>query len=120
MWSSADGIEWTCELRHAPWCGRQFHSVAVFDGRLWLVGGSRAGELGDVWYSNDGLEWQEIVEVPWRARHAGSLFVHHNVIWLVGGSHLENDIWVLEKVAASENDVTPDHCRLARTREWGV
>jgi hypothetical protein len=39
VWSSADGIAWTRHLESAPWAPRQYHDVAVFDDRLWVLEG---------------------------------------------------------------------------------
>jgi len=38
-WSSADGVRWTQHAATTPWMPRQYHDVAVFDGRLWAMEG---------------------------------------------------------------------------------
>ena len=44
VWSSADGRNWTLDVATAPWPPRQYHDVAVFDNRLWVLEGySRPG-----------------------------------------------------------------------------
>jgi hypothetical protein len=49
VWSSPDGRNWKLESPNAPWPARWGHASTVFNGRLWLLGGS--GELTgrDVW-----------------------------------------------------------------------
>ncbi|NLF17943.1 MAG: hypothetical protein GX595_11905, partial [Lentisphaerae bacterium] len=39
VWSSADGVNWECHTAAAPWHPRQYHEVAVFDGRMWVLEG---------------------------------------------------------------------------------
>ena len=39
VWSSADGIHWKRLVASAPWAPRQYHDVAVFDNRLWVLEG---------------------------------------------------------------------------------
>ena len=40
VWSSANGVDW--EQHKTPaWPNRQFHEVAVYDDRLWVLEGAR-------------------------------------------------------------------------------
>ena len=39
VWSSADGVNWTCETPSAPWGRRLWFGSAVFRGRIWVLGG---------------------------------------------------------------------------------
>ena len=52
VWSSHDGIHWHCHIQHAPWTARQYHEVAVFDGRMWVLEGWNQSNRNDVWYSD--------------------------------------------------------------------
>jgi len=104
VWSSADGIVWERHIDAAPWCGRVYHDVAVFDNCLWVMEGVRekvVGALGentkDVWYSSDGADWHELPDTPWQARHAASVFVYKNALWMVAGNHMGRDVWKLTK-----------------------
>ncbi len=96
VWSSADGVDWT---RHtdAPWTPRQYHDVAVFDGKLWVLEGynGSSGNRSDVWYSADGESWTELPDTPWPARHASSIFVHDDALWVVAGNNMTPDVWKL-------------------------
>ena len=95
VWSSADGSLWKQHLDKAPWAPRQYHDVAVFDGRLWVLEGWNQTNRNDVWHSADGVTWHEVKDTPWRPRHAASVFVHDNALWMVAGNNMESDVWKL-------------------------
>jgi len=98
VWSSSDGVNWTCHLEAAPWHPRQYHDVAVFDDRLWVMEGyDGKGNRKDVWSSPDGVAWEELPETPWAPRHASSLFVHDNALWVVAGNNMFPDVWKLTR-----------------------
>ncbi len=102
VWSSDNGIDWK---RHtdAPWLGRQYHDVAVFDNRLWVMEGCNVyveddnKNLNDVWYSDDGETWHEVPNTPWAPRHAASLFALPNSLLMVTGNNMESDVWELTR-----------------------
>lgn len=111
VWSSADGIHWKQHIEHAPWRPRQYHDVAVFDGRMWVLEGSykSSGNMNDAWYSSDGVNWHEVPDSPWNPKHAASVFVYDNCLWMVAGnnSRWTNDrsIWKLVRASpALERD----------------
>jgi len=97
VWSSADGITWERHVEHAPWHPRQYHDVAVFDGKLWVMEGYHrtGGNRRDVWYSADGTNWQEVPNTPWPSRHAASVFVYDHGLWMVAGNNMTPDAWKL-------------------------
>jgi hypothetical protein len=96
VWSSADGVNWTQATAHAPWAGREYQSVGVFDNKMWIMAGYAAGNRNDVWYSSDGVSWTQLPNTPWTPRHAASLFVYNNHIFFTLG--YTNDVWRLDKV----------------------
>lgn len=98
VWSSEDGRSWQCVTPRASWEARQYHDVAVFDDRLWVLEGWNRSNRNDVWYSSDGAEWHELEGTPWRERHAASVFVHDGALWMVAGNNMESDVWKLERV----------------------
>ena len=99
VWSSADGIDWHCNVETAPWAPRDYHEVAVFDDKLWLLEGfDGKGNRNDVWYSSDGESWTELPDVPWAPRHAASVCVHRHALWVIAGNNMESDVWKLERV----------------------
>jgi hypothetical protein len=97
VWSTADGIHWERHTAAAPWAPRQYHDVAVFDNRLWVLEGYAKANRNDVWHSADGVTWHEVKNTPWNARHAASVFVFANALWLVAGNNMEKDVWKLER-----------------------
>jgi len=106
VWSTADGVNWECHTEDAQWHRRQYHDVAVFDDRLWVmegyhiehgVGILNRGNRKDVWYSSDGVDWHEVSETPWPPRHAASLFAHQGALWMVTGNNMDSDIWKLTR-----------------------
>jgi len=97
VWSSADGAHWEQHLANAPWAARQYHEVAVFDNRMWVLEGYGKGNRNDVWHSADGVTWQEVPKTPWAVRHAASVFVHDNALWMVAGNNMQSDVWKLQR-----------------------
>ena len=95
VWSSADGLRWERHVEFAPWQARQYHEVAVFDDRLWVLEGWNRGNRNDVWYSADGINWYELPNTPWAPRHAASVFVHQGALWMVAGNNMRSDVWKL-------------------------
>lgn len=100
VWSSADGMHWTCHTQHAAWPPRQYHEVAVWDNKLWILEGYHkdSGNRNDVWMSSDGVHWTELPGTPWKPRHAASVFVHQNALWIVAGNNMESDVWKLVRI----------------------
>jgi len=102
VWSSSDGTSWQRHVEHAAWPPRQYHDVAVFDGRLWVLEGHTpgSGNRQDAWSSADGAQWRELPDTPWAPRHAASLFVYGDALWVVAGNNMAPDVWKLTRVEA--------------------
>ena len=100
VWSSADGVEWTLHTEKAPWEPRQYHEVAAWDDRLWVLEGYslKPGNRKDVWHSADGVNWTELPDTPWAPRHAASVYVHAGHLWMVAGNNMTSDVWKLERL----------------------
>lgn len=103
VWSSADGKDWQRHVEFAPWPPRSYHNTAVFDDRIWVLAGGNSqhlgGDMNDVWYSADGVNWYELPGTPWIRRHAATVFVHDNALWMVAGAPAQDErsVWKLEK-----------------------
>lgn len=99
VWSTADGVHWEKHGDNHPWTPRQYHEVAVFDDKLWVLEGYNAngGNRNDVWYSADGEHWEELPNTPWAPRHAASVFVYDNGLWMVAGNNMFPDSWKLTR-----------------------
>lgn len=93
VWYSSDGSTWEEATAGAPWAPRGGHQSVVFDGKLWVIGGefSPDGEsadpfLNDVWYSNDGVEWEQASAVGMPlTRTAHVAFAFDGKLWVAGG-----------------------------------
>jgi hypothetical protein len=97
VWSSPDGVTWDCVSEAAPWRPRQYHDVAVFDGRMWVMEGWNQTNRNDVWHSADGVTWHEVPDTPWAPRHAASVFVFDGALWMVAGNNMQPDVWKLTR-----------------------
>jgi hypothetical protein len=97
VWSSADGVNWELVNEAAPWTPRQYHEVAVYDGKMWVMEGYHidSGNRADVWYSADGIDWHEVADTPWAPRHAASVCVYDEALWMVAGNNMTPDAWKL-------------------------
>ncbi|WP_395743786.1 galactose oxidase [Prosthecobacter sp.] len=100
VWSSADGVSWTCETASAPWAPRLWFSAAAYRGRIWVLGGwsKEKDNHGDVWHSADGKNWQRLeTKTCWKSRHEHSALVFQDKLWLLGGHArpLSNEVWSL-------------------------
>ena len=91
-----------------------FPGVQVFDGRLWVFGGSSEGVgddsawLNDVRVSDDGATWTEqTAHAPWSRRAPEYSVVFGDRLWIFGGKGIEStgrggfadDVWSLRRVA---------------------
>lgn len=100
-WYSEDGVTWTeaTEGSDERFPGRFFHAAAVFDDKIWVIGGVVEGSFaGDVWVSEDGASWTEIPQINGfteRAEHTVTVF--NGKLWVIGGStnggKKLNDVW---------------------------
>lgn len=99
VWSSSDGIHWKQHTSAAPWHPRQYHDVAVWDNKLWVMEGyhQKGGNRNDVWFSSNGDDWKELPETPWAPRHAASLVIHDGSLWMIAGNNMQPDVWKLFK-----------------------
>lgn len=100
VWSSDDGVKWDLVTESAPWEPRQYHEIAVWDNKLWVLEGynKKSGNRNDVWFSDNGIDWLELPDTPWKERHAASVYVFKDALWIVTGNNMENDVWKLEKI----------------------
>jgi N-acetylneuraminic acid mutarotase len=98
VWSTPNGANWE-KHPDAPWAPRQYHDVAVFDDKMWVLEGYNkdGGNRSDVWFSADGENWHEVPDTPWAPRHAASVFVFQNALWMVAGNNMTPDVWKLER-----------------------
>lgn len=106
VWHSRDGRVWTRSASRAAWSKRYGHASAAWDGRLWILAGTRLWRKNDVWHSTDGSRWTQLEgEVPWSGRFGLATGVFDDKLWVVGGkeggARFLNDVWSLERSATS-------------------
>lgn len=101
VWSSADGVHWTRETEAAPWSPRLWFSAAVYQDRMWVLGGwsnNPSKNWSDVWHSKDGKAWERMeTKTRWKERHEHSVFVFQDKLWIAGGhaKPLSDEVWSL-------------------------
>lgn len=107
VWASADGMQWECVNSTPGWTPRCGAAGAVFDGRMWVLGGTEQyffgddGDLrNDVWCSADGVTWaQATAQAPWAPRAYHGALQFDGKLWVFGGGqylptyHGYNDVW---------------------------
>jgi hypothetical protein len=104
VWSSPDGKHWTQVKRNTfgtsafnpatDWEGRHMAGWAVFQNKLWIVGGdsNQCHYQPNVWNSSDGAHWTEVAsDVPWGNRVLFYTLVFNNKLWVMGGQTLQLD-----------------------------
>lgn len=106
VWSSDDMVHWVCHTANAEWMPRQYHEVAVWDNKLWVMEGCGTDKKNrnDVWYSEDGIKWTELSNTPWKARHAAGVTVYNGALWIIAGNNMEPDVWKLVKISKNALD----------------
>lgn len=84
---SDPGWSWKLENSAALADGRFGHAMVRFNNKFWILGGnSRSVYKNDVWSSDDGVHWTQVLaNAPWAARYYHSCTVFNNKIWLIGG-----------------------------------
>jgi hypothetical protein len=105
--STDGGVTWTT-LTDFPGAGRYYNDLAVWDGKLWLVGGydggtGSGGNRKDIWYMDTDETWTEFTGVisTFGERHASGVapFVKTGVDALViCCGNFYNDCFAIEKV----------------------
>jgi hypothetical protein len=107
VWSSQDGSSWELATDGAGWSPRLGAAGAVFEGKMWILGGVERYYDGnethlrnDVWCSTDGKNWRRVTEqAPWSARAYHAALAFDNKLWVFGGGNYlpeysaVNDVW---------------------------
>lgn len=62
VWSSSDGVVWVQETSAAPYPIRSRFASAVFDNKMWIIGGLASNAyFNDAWATEDGKTWTEVL-----------------------------------------------------------
>jgi hypothetical protein len=95
IWNSTDGISWELAEPAPPFSYRLDHASAVFDGKLWVIGGFDNSYVAynDTWSSPDGISWTQ--EIPaaelFQPRSGQSTAVFNGRLWVIGGTGYDGD-----------------------------
>jgi hypothetical protein len=106
---SSDGHSWTISSQSNQYSTpfnspsiveRYGHSSAVFNGEMWVLGGTVEQPYGglrrtsDVYHSADGKRWT-YESAPWSPRRYHSSVVFDDKLWVFGGfmDSAESDVW---------------------------
>ena len=46
----------------AAWSARYDHTSLVYDNKMWVIGGEHSSNKNDVWYSTDGINWEQATD----------------------------------------------------------
>ncbi len=122
VWSSTDGESWTHVTANAGFSRRADFALAVFNGRMWVIGG--IGVIGggsvylqDIWSSEDGINWTLEVADPAFGPGRDYLAVTFNGrLWLYGG-FADSHTGVPQGIWSSSNGVDWDFEAVA---PWNV
>jgi hypothetical protein len=107
VWNSADGITWKLANSSAAFGPRMLCPVVTYENRIWLLGGGQPqpqlspkevspGGYGQIWSSNDGVNWTPEDENPgFLPRYGSGAVVFNDTLWIVGGRdpYDEHDVW---------------------------
>jgi leucine-zipper-like transcriptional regulator 1 len=106
-------LTWQEATSSAPWQARDSYAAAVFDGKIWMMGGLDANKnvlapnvveywkadyFNDIWSTPDGTNWVlNATNAPWGQRRSAEAIVFNGKMWLAGGwgpnIGLKNDVW---------------------------
>ncbi|MBI2622982.1 MAG: hypothetical protein HYW65_00185 [Candidatus Liptonbacteria bacterium] len=102
VWVSDDGATWELVTDNPPWRERQGHVLLEYRGALWTLGRLNDPDSGggpnDVWFTKDGVTWEETdVDPPWRGREDHGAVVWRDAMWITGGMDSKwewsNEVW---------------------------
>ncbi|NJL54860.1 hypothetical protein HC928_06455 [bacterium] len=116
VWMSPNMTDWDLVAVDPAWEQREAHGVVFHENEFYLLGGvtyfrpeesfelgkdnpSHLRVFGDVWRSQDGFAWSNLLEnAPWGPRRSFSYAVKDGYIYMWGGVNDErnknfNDVW---------------------------
>ena len=120
VWRSEDGATWEEVLPTNPtptdprFSERSDHQVALYDDKLWVIGGWNGTDYyDDVWQSEDGQTWEQVVPTDphFSERSHHQVVAHNDQLWVIGGweggSARKNDVWRLLEDGQNWEKVVP-------------
>ncbi|WP_044403165.1 hypothetical protein [Lacinutrix sp. Hel_I_90] len=100
VWKSNDGVAWVSVASNLTGdrCG---HTLTVFDGKLWLIGGENTvGDwYGDIWWTTDGANWTNtFVTAPFGAVTYHQTLAFNGKMYVIAGSLITGNTFVQSTV----------------------
>ena len=95
VWASANGKNWF-NLAATDFPGRAYHQAAVYQDKMYALGGYSRSLLGDVWSAVGGRNWTVEANPAWEARFRHQAVVYQKRLYVLGGgdgSSGKNDVW---------------------------
>ena len=80
--------------------GFMYHDTAVFDNKLWIIGGSRKnhGNTNEIWQTENGAAWNTFNCSPIAPTHATSVFSTPRGIVIAAGNGWSKEVWKISKI----------------------
>ncbi len=113
IWSSADGAGWD-RTADAAWSARMGSGAVLFNGRMWILGGTEnylfsdddSCLRNDVWCSADGESWDLVTPgAGWSPRAFHQVVVLDGRMWVLGGGSYKPNFQVCSDVWCSEDGI---------------
>lgn len=99
VWVTDNLTHWTKVLDHAPWSARSAFAFCEWDERMWIIGGRNIDGSrqvttvsDEVWFSRDGLTWQQSFDFP-VAMFGGYAAPIDNKIHVFCGAGSDHDVY---------------------------
>lgn len=118
VWRFSDN-KWA-QLPNAPWEGRHCAGVALFNNRVWILGGdgSHGHYQPDAWSSQDGINWQQEAYPPWGHRVGHIVGTHNGALFVLGGQSRGQDAEPFLTDGAPDDDIYNDVWKSADGHHW--
>lgn len=129
VWASNDGMSWRNLLSNGStgaFAARTGHVALVFDDgstsnpgeKMWVIGGqtgsAESSDVGDVWWSQNGSTWTQVLDgngvaVNMGARRDHAAAVYNGKMYVIGGLSPTTSTYPDYPVVYSSDGVTWDH-----------
>lgn len=108
VWKTKNLKNWERVTSQAAWSkkggGFQYHDTAIYDGKLWLIGGNKLGHgnTNEVWFSSNGKDWEQYLHTPFKPTHATSVWSTPEGIIIGAGNSFSKEIWKISKIKSQK------------------
>ena len=80
------------------WSGRQSFGSAVFNNRIYVIGGQESTTVSDVWSTTDGVTWTNAGSGPFGSLAYPTVCTFNNKLWVIAGVNqntgtVQNSVW---------------------------